>query len=171
MSESLVRRAGPLTLALGLLAGACRSPDPKQEVEVSGLETYWAIDRAVGETTYLAPVARFRLRNKGTHSQRSIQTTATFRRKGEESQSWGSAFQAVGSSRKPLEVGQEALVVLTSDARYYSAAAPQSMFQHTLFKDAKVEVFVRVGSSGWVKMAESDVHRRVGSLSVQGTAP
>jgi hypothetical protein len=148
------------------MGAGCTPPDPKQELELGGLETYWAIDSSLGATHYLAPVVRFALRNKAQAQQRYVQATATFRRKGEEGQTWGSGFEQVASSARPLSVGKQTLVVLKSDARYYSTGTPESMFEHKLFKDARVEVYVRVGSSGWVKMAEADVERRIGSRSV-----
>lgn len=131
------------------------------------LETYWAVDPARGETQYLAPVVRFRLHNKGGKPQQSIQATATFRRKGEESLTWGSDWKQVTPSSKPLLPGREVFVELKSDARYYSTGDPASMFQHELFKDASAEVFVRIGSSGWIKMAAGGVERRIGSKDVQ----
>jgi hypothetical protein len=110
---------------------------------------------------------RFRLRNKGGQPQPSIQATATFRRKGEEALTWGSDWKQVTPAGSPLLAGREVAVELKSDARYYSTGVPASMFQHELFKDATVEVFVRVGSSGWVKMAAAEVERRIGSKDVQ----
>lgn len=156
-----------LALPLLLCVAACRAPDPRQELDVRDLETYWAVDPAKGETQYLAPVVRFRLHNKGGKPQQSIQATATFRRKGEESLTWGSDWRQVTPSSKPLLPGQEVFVELKSDARYYSTGDPGSMFRHQLFKDATAEVFVRIGSSGWVKMAAGGVERRIGSKDVQ----
>ena len=74
---------------------------------------------------------------------------------------------SLASSARPLSAGKQTLVVLKSDARYFSNGTPESMFEHKLFKDAHVEVFLRVGSSGWVKMAEADVERRIGSKTVE----
>jgi hypothetical protein len=156
-----------LALPLFLCLVACRAPNPKQELEVRELETYWAVDPAKGDTQYLAPVVRLRLHDKGAQPLKAIQATATFRRKGEETLTWGSDWKQVTPSSKPLVPGQEVSVELKSDARYYSTGPPESMFRHELFKDATVEVFVRVGSSGWVKMAAVDVERRIGSKSVQ----
>lgn len=156
-------------LALASLACllGCRAPDPKRELDVRELETYWAIDPTRAETQYMAPVVRFRLHNIGAKSQPSIQATATFRRKGEEAVSWGSDWKQVTPSSKPLAPGQEVFVELKSDARYYSTGSPASMFEHALFKDATVEVFVRIGASEWTKLAVADVERRIGPKSVQ----
>lgn len=153
-------------MSLGLLG--CASRDPRQELEISEVETHWAIDHSVGETHYLAPVVRFRVRNKGTRPHGSIQATATFRRAGEEAVTWGSDWKQVSQSARPLAPGQAVPVLLKSDARYYSTGVPEAMFEHERFKDAKVEVFLRLGSSSWTKFAASDVERRIGARSVAG---
>jgi hypothetical protein len=163
-----MRAPSAAVLALLVLAsGACRAPEPKAELELTDVETYWVIDSALGMTEYIAPAVRFRLRNRGARPWGGIQATATFRRKGEESQTWGSDWRQVTTSAKPLAPGQDTLVVLKSDGRYYSTGTPESMFQHHLFKDAKVEVYLRIGASGWVKFTEADIERRIGSKAVQ----
>lgn len=154
--------------ALAATAGACRTPDPQAEVALSGIETYWAVDRPVGGTQFIAPVVRFQLHNKSARAIRSIQASATFRQKG-ESQSWSGAFQQVAPvAGKPLEPGQATLVVLKpeGEGRYSSPVSPEEMLAHKDFKDVSVEVFVRVGSSGWTKMGQADVERRIGSHTV-----
>ena len=155
---------------LVLTSGACRAPEPKAELELMGVETYWVIDSALGMTEYIAPAVRFRLRNKGARPWGGIQATATFRRKG-ESQTWGSDWRQVTTSAKPLAPGEDTLVVLKSDGRYYSTGTPESMFRHQLFKDANVEVFLRIGASSWVKFAEADIERRIGSKALQASPP
>ena len=67
-----------LGVALCLALAGCGAPDPKSEVEMLNLETYWAIDSPSGNTQYLAPVVRFDLRNQGRKS-RSVQAMATLR--------------------------------------------------------------------------------------------
>lgn len=156
--------------ALGAAAFSCQSPDPQAVLETSDLEAYWAIDPAVGDTRYIAPAARLNVKNKGTEMLRSVQATATFRRKGEAA-TWGSDWQQVSNSAHPLAPGQTAIVLLKSDARYSSPVEPEAMFGHQLFKDARVEIFLRVGSSPWTRFGEADVARRIGSQAAQAAAP
>lgn len=156
--------APPLILAAASVS--CRAPDPRKELALEGLETYWAIARSAADTHYLAPVVRFELRATGPSPLRSVQASATFRRKGEESRDWGSAFQQVVVSRKPLAPGQKVLVLLISDTHYYTSGPPEGIFDHELFKDARAEVFLRVGASGFVKFGSAEVERRIGSKSV-----
>jgi hypothetical protein len=159
-----------LALPVALLAPACGSPDPKAEIELRDVESYWAVDPTVGGTQYLAPVVRFQLVNKAA-SSRSIQAMATFRRKG-EGPAWSSAWHSVSPlpDGTPLPAGKSALVVLKpeGEGRYTFRGTAEEMFQHLEFKDVTAEVFVRVGSSSWTKFADADIPRRLGSQTVEG---
>ena len=135
-------------LVLAALA-ACRPPDPKSVLQVSGVETYWAIDSAQGERQYIAPVVRLQVQNTGGKPLRTVEAQATFRRKGEDA-IWSSAWSRVtGLQGAPLPPGGTSLVVLEpeGEGRYFSTGAPEGMFQHAQFRDAAVEVFLRIGSS------------------------
>ena len=160
-----------VTLLAACLEPACESRDPNKELELLDLETYWAVDSSVGERHYIAPVARFQLRNKGGEPLRAVEATSTFRRKGEEQLDWGTAWERVTLPEKPLAPGQKALVLLKSDGRYYSTGEPRSFFENSLFKDAKVTVYLRVGSSQWEKFAERDVERRIGTRALEPPKP
>jgi hypothetical protein len=166
------RRSPRLTLVavwLGLLSVACETPDPQQELELLDFETHWAIDRSVGGTNHLAPVVRFRLRNKGTEPRRSIQVKVNFRR-GDEAV-WSVGFEQVSPvAGQPLAPGASIECVLKPDGegRYSSPESPKTMLEHEAFKDVRAEVFVRLGRASWVKMAEVEVERRIGSRTVEG---
>src|SRR5258708_31059790 len=109
----------------------------------------------------MAPAVRFRVHNKAPEPSLSIQATAPCRRVGED-ENWGSGWEQVTPVNKPLPPGKDVVVVLRSDGHYTSSGAADSMFAHPQFKDTRAEVFLRVGSSGWVKMAESPIERRGG---------
>jgi hypothetical protein len=164
------RLAGALRLGpfLALLLSACHSPDPQKLLDIQDTDGFWVLDPQKGGNNYLVPVVSFRLKNIGTEPLRAVQTTATFRRKG-EAQSWGSAWSEVASWSRPLRPGGSTEVELKSDGRYYSQGPPESMFEHKLFRDATVEVFFKVSSSNWVKMASVDIERRLGSRKAKGS--
>jgi hypothetical protein len=168
-----MRSAGPAALAFAVLLASCRVPDPKAVLEVSDIETYWAIDSAHGETQYIAPVVRFQVHNKGARDERTVEAQSTFRRKG-EGQIWSSAWQKVTApGSQVLPAGGKALVVLKpeSEGRYFSTGPPESMFQHEQFRDASVDVFLRIGASPWTNFFTADVERRIGTRSVQAASP
>lgn len=162
---------GRAACCAALLLASCRAPDPTRVVTISDVETHWAVDNSQVDTQYIAPVVRFRLTNISAEPQGSIDVTATFRRKGETA-TWGGDFRQVSTRRKPLGAGQSEPLVLKSDTRYYSNGPTEGMFAHKDFKDATVELFVRVGASPWTKFSELiDVERRIGARSVQDTIP
>jgi hypothetical protein len=164
---------GPaLRAAVGLAAIAavgCSARDPRKELEITEVETYWVVDTPKGGTHFIAPAARLRLRSRSRQALRAIQATANFRREGEE-EVWGSGWEQVSTSRKPLAPGAEASIVLRSENRYTSTGDAQSMFAHAQFKDVRAEIFLRIGSSSWTKMAEAPIERRVGSRSARALA-
>jgi hypothetical protein len=159
-----------LAAGLALAAMACRTPEPKAFLDTSGADAYWAVEPTMGGEQYIAPALQFRLHNRSGTQQHSVQAMAVFRRKGEENVSWGSAFEQVVSRKAPLEPGQSVLVTLKSDARYHSQGPVAGMFAHPQYRDALVEYFIRVGSSGWVSFGQMPVDRRVGARSVAAEA-
>jgi len=164
-----MRPAGPAFLALAVLLAGCRSPDPRTVVDVSGVETYWAIDAAQGEREFIAPVVRFQAVNKGSSPLRTLEAQATFRRQGETA-IWSSAWQRVtGPKGGPLPSGATSLVVLKpeGEGRYFSTGPPEGMFAHPQFRDATVEVFLRIGASRWTRFLGADVQRRIGTRSLE----
>lgn len=164
-------RGGPVALAVALLALAgCSSYEPKAELEVSGTEAYWGIESKVGSTSYLAPVVRLTVRNKGRKVLRSVEASVRFERVGEEGKDWGSAFKQIASARQPLQPGESRVVALTSDGRYYSTGPAEAMLSHAQFKDARAAIYLRVGASPWTSFGHLEVERAVGARSVRETA-
>jgi hypothetical protein len=144
------------------LAG-CAAPDPKAEMELVKVETYWAVESPSGTTQYLAPIVRFELRNRGAKN-RSVQSMATLRRQGEDV-AWSTAFTKVDTPQGGLGPGQTAPVMLKpeGEGRYTSTGPPEGMFQHPQWKDVSAEVFLRVDNSNWTKMGTFPIERHIGT--------
>jgi hypothetical protein len=160
-------------LASTALLASCRPPDPRSVLDVSDKETYWAIDTAQGERQFIAPVVRCTVHNRGDKPLRTLEAQATFRRKGDDV-IWSSSWTRVtGPGGAPLAAGASSLVVLKpeGEGRYFTNGPPESMFTHPQFRDATVDVFLRIGSSSWTKFFTADVERRIGSRTVQAAAP
>ena len=154
-------------LAALVLAGAgCRSRDPAKELALSGLETYWIVDSPQQGQNYVAPAVRFRLKNVSSRTLGSIQARARFPAP-DQREAWGSIQEQVSTWSRPLEPGKEATVTVRCAGRYHAAADPQDILRSPAFKDPKVEVYVRIGSSNWAMMAEATVERRIGAPETQ----
>jgi hypothetical protein len=159
------RTPSALVLLAGLAVG-CTSHDPAQELEVTDIETYWIVDSPRAGENFIAPAIRFRLRNKGSHQLSPVQARARFPGTAEE-EPWGSIQQQVSYWREPLPPGEDRLVTVRSVGRYQAAADPEEMLRSPGFRDPQAEVFVKIGNSNWVKLAEAPVERRIGAPGVR----
>jgi hypothetical protein len=152
---------------LVLSAGtACRSHDPAKELLVSGVETFWIVDSPQQGQNFVAPAVRFRLKNVGPETLGSVQARARFPAP-DQDETWGSIQEQVSTWSRPLEPGKEAVVTVRSAGRYHAPADPEDILRSPAFKDPRVEVFVRIGSSNWAVLAEATVARRIGAPGVQ----
>jgi len=164
MAQTSTVRA-TLVLTVIALAG-CRSHDPRAELEVAGVETYWIVDSPQAGENYIAPAVRFRLRNKSSMQLGSVQARARFPGTADE-EPWGSIQEQVSTWKKPLDPGEDALVVVRSVGRYHSSADPEDMLRSEGFRDPRAEVYVRIGSSSWARLADVPVERRIGAPEVE----
>jgi hypothetical protein len=158
---------GAALAALVLFAGtACRSHDPAKELSASGIETFWIVDSPEQGQNFVAPAVRFRLKNVSLETIGSIQARARFPAP-DQDEPWGSIQEQVSTWSRPLAPGQEVVVTVRSAGRYHSAAEPEDILRSPAFKDPRVEVFVRIGSSNWAVLAEARVERRIGAPEVR----
>jgi hypothetical protein len=92
----VTRRAAAACLALA--AAACSKPT-QAILTYSELETYWAVDSAVGDTQYIAPVVLLHITNKSREPQPAVSVQVRVERKGLPGQDWGSADGCPGARR------------------------------------------------------------------------
>jgi len=161
-----MRLASGAASVLLSLAAACQSHDPAKELVVSGVETYWIVDSPQAGQNFVAPVVRFRLKNVGPATLGSVQARARFPAP-DQDPIWGSIQEQVSTWSRPLERGREAVVTVRSAGRYHAPVEPEDILRSPAFKDPRVEVFVRIGSSSWALLAEAPVTRRIGAPGVQ----
>ena len=158
---------GAAIAALVLFAGtACTRHDPVKELSVSGVETFWSVDSPQQGQNYVAPAVRFRLKNVSPATIGSIQARARFPAP-DQDEPWGSIQEQVSTWSRPLAPGQETVVTVRSAGRYHAPVDPEDILRSPAFKDPRVEVFVRIGSSNWAVLAEARVERRIGAPGVK----
>ena len=158
---------GAALAALVLFAGsACKGHDPSKVLSVSGVETYWIVDSPQQGQNYVAPAVRFRLKNVGPETLGSVQARARFPAP-DQDEVWGSIQEQVSTWRRPLEPGGEAVVTVRSAGRYHAPAEAEDILRSPGFRDPRVEIYVRIGSSNWAMLAEAPVERRIGAPGVR----
>lgn len=163
------RRPGLVLAGLvlaGSALGACRSHDPRVELGIENVETYWIVDSPRAGENFIAPAVRFRLVNRGTEELGLVEARARFPGTADE-EPWGSIQEQVSTWRQPLRPGEGVVVVVRSVGRYHASADPEDMFRSPEFRDPRAEVYVRIGSSNWARLAEADVVRRIGAPGVE----
>jgi hypothetical protein len=149
--------------AAPLVLDSCRSHDAARELAVSDVQTYWIVDSPQQGQNYVAPAVRFRLRNVSAEEIGSVQARARFPAPDQGEEPWGSIQEQVSTWQKPLRPGQDAVVTVRSAGRYHAAADPEEILRSPAFKDPRVEIYVRIGSSNWAKLGEAPVERRIGA--------
>ena len=151
---------------LALFAVACQSHDAAKELAVSGVETFWIVDSPQQGQNFIAPAVRFRLKNVSPGTIGSVQARARFPAPDQGDETWGSIQEQVSTWSRPLEPGKEAVVTVRSAGRYHAQTDPEEILRSPAFKDPRVEIFVRIGSSNWAMLAEAPVSRRIGAPGV-----
>jgi len=156
-----MRRVWLLAVLLAALAGsACGSePDAKQALQVTDVVTGWLDKGIVDGQNKLVPTISLKIKNGADRSLSYLQLNAVFRIVDDTEELgskviWATQGQdfAPGISLGPFN--------LSSDLGYSSPAARTQMLQHSLFKDAKVELFVKHGSRQWAKLGEYRIARQ-----------
>jgi hypothetical protein len=158
-----MRRAWLLLVLLAGLTGSasCRSePDAKQALQVTDVVTGWLDKGIVDGQNKLVPTISFKVKNGADRALSYLQVNAIFRIVDDTEELgskviWATQGQdfAPGTSLGPFN--------LSSDLGYSSPAARTQMLQHSLFKDAKVELFVKHGSRQWAKLGEYRIARQL----------
>jgi hypothetical protein len=151
---------------LALFAAACHRHDAAKELAVSGVETFWIVDSPQQGQNFVAPAVRFRLKNVSPATLGSVQARARFPSPDQE-EAWGSIQEQVSTWSQPLAPGKDAVVTVRSTGRYHAPADPEDILRSPAFKDPRVQVFVRIGSSNWAMLAEAPVSRRIGAPGVR----
>jgi hypothetical protein len=160
---NVMRRAWLLVLLLAGLAGSvsCRTePEATQALVVTDVVTGWLDKGIVDGQNKLVPTISLKVRNGADRSLSYLQINAIFRIVDDTEELGSKVIWATqgedmqpGASRGPFN--------LSSDLGYSSPAPRTQMLQHSMFKDAKVELFVKQGSRQWARLGEYRIDRQL----------
>ena len=146
--------------ALALGGGSGPKGDVASVIKVTDVTTGWFDVGVVDGQNKLVPSASFTVTNAGTQKLSGLQVFSVFRFVG-ENQDLGSALvvlrgaDALGPSAtsKPITV---------RGTWGFTGEQPRAqMLMHSQFKDARVVIFAKYGSTGFVQLAEANVARQL----------
>jgi hypothetical protein len=145
-----------MTFALG-----CSQPaDLKQTLEITDMSGGWFDAGVVNGRNKIVPSASFRLRKKTPADFDRISVNALFRASdGKESELDNDVFvqrvDFAGEQTEPINIRA---------SNGYTAEPPQSradMLKHSQFRDMRVQILVKVGSSQWTDLGWIDIKRQL----------
>lgn len=147
--------------ALLLTAASCTSSvDLKQSLEIADASGGWHDAGIVSGQNKIVPTATFRLRKKAQVDISRISINALFRAAdGRESELNNDVFV----QRVDFEGEQTAPITLRAK-NGYTAEPPQSradMLKHSQFRDMRVQILVKQGSSQWTDVGSIDIKRQL----------
>jgi len=157
-SRSLVGVA--LILALGFAGCGGPSVDVGKVINVSNLTTGWFDVGIVNGQNKLVPSASFTVTNTGTATLSGLQVFSVFRFIG-ETQELGSSLVVLRGldALKPSVMSKPITVRATWG---FSGEQPRGqLMMHSQFKDARIEIFAKYGSTAFVKLTEAQVTRQL----------
>ena len=158
----MTRVSAILVLLCAAGAGASCSPsvDLKEALEVTDVMTGWYDAGIVAGRNKLVPSVTFRIRKKSQDAVERLAVNALFRAKdGRES----SLDNDVYVQRVEIQGDQTDPLTLRTETGY-TAEPPQSradMLQNSQFRDMRVQILVKHGSSQWVDLGTVDIQRQL----------
>jgi hypothetical protein len=162
MSNAIARACAGAALVLAVVVIGCGTPDVDlaKAVKVGEMTSGWFDVGIVDGQNKLVPSASFTVVNSGSAKLSGLQVFAVFRFLGEAEELGsglvvlrGNDALAPGATSKPITVR----------ANWgYSGLQPRSeMLMHSQFKDARVEVFAKLGPKPFVKIGEAQIARQL----------
>lgn len=157
-----MRRAWLILVLLAGLAGSTScgaEPDAAQALKVTDVVTGWLDKGIVDGQNKLVPTISLKVQNNADRPLSNLQLNAVFRIIDDTEELGSKAIWATEGQLEPG--GRIGPFNLSSDLGYSSPAARTQMLQHAMFKDAKVDVFVKHGSRQWTRLGEFRVDRQL----------
>lgn len=159
MSRPLVMAALLLSFAIGT-SGCGETVDAQEALELTDVVTGWYDAGVQDGKNKLVPTVSFRMRNKAAESISGVQLNAVFRVIGDLEELGSSFVRGVDASGLAPN-DSTSTFVLRSTLGYTGEQPRMQMLQHSLFKDAQVEIFAKHGSKTWVKLAQYTIQRQL----------
>jgi hypothetical protein len=141
-------------------AAACGpTVDLAKAVAPEAVTTGWADGGSVAGKNKIVPAVSFRLKNVSNQKLGPLQVNAVFRRVNDPAE-WSSGYLPSAASELPPG-GETDTLIVTGQQGYTGTDDREAMLRNSQFVDAKVELFVRSGSSNWTRIGEYPIARQL----------
>ena len=152
-------RALLLLLSVAVSMACAAKADLATAVEVERLTTGWIDTGMMDGKHKIVPGAVFVLTNVSDQTLGPVQVNAIFRQV-DDPREWSSAYvpEAVGELAPGATTGP---ITGKGEKGYTSDARADTMLSNANFVDARLELFVRSGSSAWTKLGDYPIDRRL----------
>ena len=105
--------------------------------------------------------------NAGTEPVGYVQAMAVFKREKFPDEPWGSDF-LYSLSKSPIAPGTGSdLLTMRADTNFVSKDSPERMFLNEKWEEVSVEVFLKVGPSGWRPAQKLEVPKTIGAPGLE----
>lgn len=168
MPKRLLWAVAGLICASLLATGCGETVDAQEALELTDVVTGWFDAGIQDGKNKLVPTVSFRMRNKASASISGVQLNAVFRVIGDLEELGSSFVRGVDASGLAPSASTSTFV-LRSTLGYTGEQPRMQMLQHSLFRDAQVEIFAKHGSKNWVKLAQYTIQRQLLTGEQAGT--
>jgi len=160
LSRALIVAAVISSVAVAV--SGCGGPkvDVASVVKVGDVTTGWFDSGIVGGQNKLVPSASFTVTNTGTRKLSGLQVFSVFRFVG-ESEELGSSLVVLRGAEALAPSGTSKPITVRANWGFTGEQPRAQMLMHTQFKDARVEIFAKYGSTPFVKLSEAQVARQL----------
>jgi hypothetical protein len=143
-----------------LSATACGPKlDLAKAVAPESVTTGWADGGTVAGRNKIVPAVSFRLKNVSDQKIGPLQVNAVFRRVNDPAE-WSSGYLPSAATELPPG-GETATLTIMGQQGYTGTDEPEAMLRNSQFVDAKVELYVKSGSSNWTRIGEFPIARQL----------
>jgi hypothetical protein len=155
-------RAAVLVSVLSVAAGACgpSNVDVTKILKIADLTTGWFDAGIVDGKNKLVPSASFTVTNTGTDTLSGLQIYTVFRFLN-ETEELGSSLLVLRGREALTPGGTSKPLVSRANWGFTSDQPRAQMLMHSMFRDAKVEIFAKFGSANFTKLMEVQLKRQL----------
>lgn len=142
------------------LACSPQEPDAVQALQVTDVVTGWLDAGIVNGQNKLVPTITFRVKNGADGKLTYVSFNTVFRVLNDPEELGAALLKGIDGNG--LGPGESAGPYVARCQLGYTSPAPRmEMLQHSLFRDAQVEVFAKHRSGGWRKIGEYKIQRQL----------